>query len=275
LTPSSDTAFKALYQAYIGPGDSVVMLDPSYAMFPVYAEMFQGNSIPIPFDHDLEIDTELLLESVAPGVRLVMIANPNQPTGTVLKDEILLALIDRATRVGALVVIDEAYYPFSRATALPWVEDHPNLVVTRTLSKGAGLAGLRIGFVAGHPEVIGNLFKVRTVNDMNSMSILCAREILKHPEIIDDYVDQVDAGREVLARDVLALGLTPLPSHANFMLIRVAHKRQPSQLIEALKTKGYLVKGLEPSCVSDCIRVTLGPPDVMSQFSASLRGVLE
>jgi histidinol-phosphate aminotransferase len=143
------------------------------------------------------------------------------------------------------------------------------------LSKGAGLAGLRIGFVAADPEVIGNLFKVRTVNDMNSMSIMCAREILKHPEIIDDYVDQVDAGREVLTRDVEALGLTPLPSNANFMLIRVAHRLQPAQLIESLKNKGYLVKGLEPVCVADCIRVTLGPPDVMSRFSASLREVLE
>jgi histidinol-phosphate aminotransferase len=275
LTPSSDAAFKAIHEAYIRPGDSVVMLDPSYAMFPVYARMFQGNPIPIPFDHNLEIDTELLLESIAPGVRLIMIANPNQPTGTVLTDGILLELIDRASGVGALVVIDEAYYPFSRSTALPWVMDHSNLVVTRTLSKGAGLAGLRVGFAAGHPEVIGNLFKVRTVNDMNSMAILCAREILKHPEVISDYVDQVDAGREVLSRDVAAMGLTPLPSHANFMLIRVAHKRQPKQIIEELKTKGYLVKGLEPPCVADCIRVTLGPPDIMSRFAASLAEVLD
>jgi histidinol-phosphate aminotransferase len=275
LTPSSDSAFKALYQAYIGPGDSVVMLDPSYAMFPVYAHMFQGNPVLIPFDNDLEIDTERLLGSIIPGVRLVMIANPNQPTGTVLSDEIIVEIIDRAAKVGALVVIDEAYYPFSHATALPWVKEYPNLVVTRTLSKGAGLAGLRIGFVAGHPEVIENLFKVRTVNDMNSMSILCAREILKHPELIDDYVDQVDAGRVVLAKDVEALGLTPLPSHANFMLIRVAHRRQPGQLIQELKTKGYLVKGLDAPCLSDCIRVTLGPPEIMSQFSASLREVLE
>ena len=275
LTPSSDSAFKALYQAYIGPGDSVVMLDPSYAMFPVYAQMFQGNPVLIPFDNDLKIDTEHLLESIIPGVRLVTIANPNQPTGTVLGDEILLEIIDRAAGVGALVVVDEAYYPFSRSTALPWVSEYANLVVTRTLSKGAGLAGLRIGFVAGHPEVIENLFKVRTVNDMNSMSILCTREILKYPELINDYVDQVDAGRRLLEKDVTALGLTPLPSHANFMLIRVAHKRQPGQLIQELKTKGYLVKGLDASCVSDCIRVTLGPPEIMSHFSASLREVLE
>ena len=275
LTPSSDAAFKALYQAFIGPGDGVVMLDPSYAMFPVYARMFQGNPIPIPFDHELEVDTELLLDSIAPGVRLIMIANPNQPTGTVLSDDILLELITRASRVGALVVIDEAYYPFSRSTALPWVQEHPNLVVTRTLSKGAGLAGLRIGFVAGHAEVIGDLFKVRIVNDMNSMAILCAREILKHPEVVSDYVDQVDAGREVLSRDVAAMGLTPLPSHANFMLIRVAHKRPPKQLIETLKTKGYLVKGLEAPCVADCIRVTLGPPEMMSRFSTSLAEVLD
>ena len=275
LTPSSDSAFKALYQAYIGPGDSVVMLDPSYAMFPVYAHMFQGNPVLIPFDNDLKIDTEHLLKSIIPGVRLVMIANPNQPTGTVLGDEILLEIIDRAAGVGALVVVDEAYYPFSRSTALPWVSEYPNLVVTRTLSKGAGLAGLRIGFVAGHPEVIENLFKVRTVNDMTAIAVLCASQLLQHPEVVNDYVDEVGEGCRLLEQRVRDIGLEPLPTHANFMLIRVGQRCDPDRLVEALKGQGYLVKGSLPECVSDCIRVTVGPPELMSDFADALKVVLE
>ena len=275
LTPSSDSAFKALYQAYIRPGDGIVMLDPSYAMFTVYSQMFEGKAIPITFNRRVELDEEELLNSVVPGVRLVMIANPNQPTGTLLGKEVLLELFRRAAAVGALVAMDEAYYPFTRATALPWVETYPNLLVIRTFSKAAGLAGLRIGFVAGHPDVIANLYKVRTVNDLNGMSVFCARQILKHPEVIEDYVAEVEAGGRLLAAAVQELGLTPLPTHANFMLLRVGDRCQPADLVKALIGHGYLVKGpLDAPCIDDCIRVTLGPPELMSDFVRCLGEVL-
>ena len=276
LTPRSDAAFKALYQAYVRPGDRIVMLDPSYAMFPVYAQMFAGEAVLVPYDRNVQLDTECLLNSVTPGVRLLMLANPNQPTATLLDEEVLLEVVERAANVGALVAMDEAYYPFSDATALPWLENHPNLLVIRTFSKASGLAGLRIGFAAGHPDVIANLYKVHTVNDLNSMSVLCASLILKYPAVVDDYVSQVKAGERLLAAAVENLGLTPLPTHTNFMLIRVAHRCAPSSLVEALKSRGYLVKGpLDSPCVADCIRVTLGPPDLMSTFAESFRDAVE
>ena len=276
LTASSDAAFKAFYEVYIQPGDRIVMLDPSYAMFPVYAQMFGGEAVLVPYNSDVELDNESLLNSVTPGVKLVMLANPNQPTGTLLDEGILREVINRAAAVNALVVMDEAYYPISGVTALPWLDTYPNLLVTRTFSKAAGLAGLRLGLVAGDPEVITNLYKVRPVNDLNSMSIVCALQILKHPEIIEDYLAQIEEGKKILVSQVEDLGLKALPSHANFVLIRVADRCQPAQLVEALKQRGYLVKGpLDAPCVADCIRVTLGPPDLMSNFADSLRSVLE
>lgn len=275
LAPSSDAAFKAIYQAYIRPGDGVLMLDPSYAMFPVYAQMQEGQSIRIPYDHDLNLDTELLLSSITPGVRLLMIANPNQPTGTLLGEDILREMNERAADIGALVGVDEAYYPFAQTTALPWLDQYPNLVVFRTFSKAAGLAGMRLGFAAGHPEVIGNLFKVRTVNDLNSMSVLCLSQVLKHPQIVDDYVAEVEAGRVALAAKVAESGLELLPSHTNFVLIRVGHRCKPTDLVEALKGRGYLVKSMDAPCVSDCIRVTLGPPTLMTEFARCLDQALD
>ena len=275
LTPSSDAAFKALYQAYVQPGDSVVMLDPSYAMFPVYSQMFGGKSILVPYNRDLELDTEFLLKSIVKGVRLVMLANPNQPTGTILDEDVLTEVIERAADVGALVAMDEAYYPFGRSTVLPLIQSYPNLLVTRTFSKAAGLAGLRIGFVVGHPDVVSNLYKLHTVNDINSMSILCAGHILEYPQIVDDYVSEVEAGGRVFAEQLPALGLASLPTHTNFALVRVSHICQPQQLVEALKHRGYLVKSMDSPCVSDCIRVTLGPPAMMSDFVTCLQQVLE
>jgi histidinol-phosphate aminotransferase len=264
-----------VYQAYISPGDGVVMLDPSYAMFPVYAQMFSGEAVLVPYDRDLQLDTGLLLRSIVPGVRLIMLANPNQPTGTLLDEDVLLEVIERANQVGALVAMDEAYYPFGGVTALPWLETHSNLLVIRTFSKAAGLAGLRVGFVAGHPEVIANLYKVHTVNDLNSMSVLCASQVLKHPEVIDDYVTDVEAGNRVLAAGVPELGITVVPTHANFALLRVAHRCKPADLVESLKRRGYLVKAMDSPCVADCIRVTVGPADLMAGFVRCLGQALE
>jgi len=275
LTPSSDAAFKSIYQAYVRPGDQIVMLDPSYAMFPVYADMFEGESVLVPYSKSLELNTEYFLNSIVPGVRLLMIANPNQPTGTLLEDELILEVIERAADVGALVTIDEAYYDFCGFTSMRLVEAYPNLLVTRTFSKGAGLAGLRMGYVAGHPEVINNLYKVRTVNDLNSFALLCASAVMEHPEVVTDYVAEVEAGSKVIMEQVGALGLEVVPSYTNFALIRLGDKYDPGETVEGLKKRGYLVKGpLGADCVSDCIRIALGPPDMMADFSKSLAETL-
>lgn len=275
LTAGSDAAFKALYQAYVRPGDPVVMLDPSYAMYPVYAQLFQAQIRPVPFSAGFKLDVTRLLETIVPGVRLVVIANPNQPTGTVLPEEALERVVERTASVGAILAVDEAYYPFSRVTVLPWITRAAHVVVTRTFSKAAGLAGLRIGYAVGHPEVMANLYKVRSAHDVNSLAMHCAAQILAHPEVVNEYVSEVQAGGRLLAKRVLALGLMPLPTHANFLLIRVTHRCRPGELVERLRARGYVVKGpFDAPCIAECIRVTLGPPEIMERFAACLQDVL-
>jgi histidinol-phosphate aminotransferase len=275
LTTGSDAAIKALFHAYVRPGDKVVMLDPSYAMYEVYAQMFEAQVCKVSFNERLELDVQELLDSIVPGVRFVIIANPNQPTATVLSEEVLLQLAERTRAVNALLAVDEAYYPFHPHTIFPWIREIPNLLVTRTFSKAAGLAGLRVGMIGGHPEVIGNLFKVRSAHDVNSLAAMCASHILDCPQIVDDYVSQVKAGAQVLAERARDLGLVPLSTPTNFMLIRVAQRCSPAVLIEKLRSHGYIVKGPFGSpCLADCIRVTLGPPDVMIAFADTLQRAL-
>jgi histidinol-phosphate aminotransferase len=272
LTAGSDSAVRAVYQALLRPGDGVVSLEPSYAMYQVYAQMFQAQAVEITIPRSLEVDRPQLLEAIRPGVRLVMLANPNQPTGTLLEEEFLLRVLERAARIQALVAVDEAYFPFSRHTMLPYIEEFPNLLVIRTLSKAAGLAGLRVGFAAGHPEVVQNLWKLRPAEDINAMAILCAREMLAVPELIEDCVANVDAGKETLAVVASELGLEPLPTATNFMLLRVPSPMTPGALVAALHDEGFLVRGpFGAPCIADCIRVTLGPPALMSQFGEALR----
>jgi len=275
LTPGSDAAVKAVYQVYVRRGDRIVILDPTYAMYSVYAQMFGGEAIRISFDRELRVDTDFLLSRISTGVRLVMLANPNQPTATLLDEQILKQVIDRAHEIGALVAVDEAYYPFSHMTVLPWIREKVNLVVIRSFSKAAGLAGLRIGFVAGHEEVVQNLYKVRSIYDVNSMAILCAEQILSHPEVVDDYVAQVEEGKQLLAARAAQLGLVALPTHTNFIFLRVGHRCAPVELVERLRDHRYLVKTApDHPCLVDCIRVTLGPPELMAAFADILEELM-
>jgi histidinol-phosphate aminotransferase len=108
LSPGSDAAVKALYHAYVEPADRVVMLDPSYAMYSVYAEMFQAEATRVPFDSLAGVDVERLLAAIVPGVKLVLIANPNQPTGTLMPKDALLEVARRALELGARVAVQEA-----------------------------------------------------------------------------------------------------------------------------------------------------------------------
>ncbi len=275
LTPGSDAAVKGIYHAYLEPGDRVVMLDPSYAMYSVYAEMFGAETVKVPFERIEGIEVERVVAAIDDGVKLVMITNPNQPTGTLLAEGELRAIVRRGAEVGALVVVDEAYFPFSGTTMLPRIAEHQNLAVTRSFSKAAGMAGLRLGFVAAGEGVIEALFKVRSVHDVNAFAMACASELLAHPEVVDDYVAHVHEGFDVLARRLGALGIPVLPTYANFALADVSAHGDPAALVERLRERGYLVRGpFAPPVLAPFIRITLGPAAVIEPFCDVLAEVL-
>lgn len=275
LTPGSDAAVKALYQVYAQPGAKALMLDPSYAMYPIYARMFGMEPVQVGFGEDLTVDVDDFVARVQPGVRLIFLANPNQPTGTIVDDAVVETLVSRAAEVGALVVVDEAYFPFSGHTLLPSVAEHRNLVVMRTCSKAWGLAGLRIGFVAADPEVIHDLYRVRSAYDVNAFAAACMEILLDRPEVVDGYAAEVAAGKDVLESRTRELGLEPLPTLANFQLIRLNERRDPGELVADLLRRGYEVKGpFGAPALSDCIRVTLGPPELMTEFADVLSAAL-
>lgn len=275
LTPGSDGGVKALFHTFADEGSEVVMLDPSYAMYSVYAEMVGARAVKVGFDDDLRLDVDELLARIGARTRLVMIANPNQPTGTLLPDGAVAALAERAGSVGAVLAVDEAYHPFSPTTVLPLLAEHPALVVLRTFSKAAGLAGLRIGYACAAPEIVQGLFKVRSVHDVNAVAVQAALAVLDDPSVVEDYVAAVTAGGERLTARVRALGLEPRDTITNFLLVRVAPAYDPGRLVAALRTRGYLVRGpFSAPCLTGHIRVTLGPAELMDAFADALADAL-
>jgi histidinol-phosphate aminotransferase len=251
------------------------MIDPSYQMYPVYARMFGGVPVQIPVRPDLAVDFDDLVTKAARS-KILWLANPNQPSGTVIPLDQVTSLARQVAHANTLVVVDEAYYPFSSETVLDQIVEHDNLIVVRTFSKAFGLAGVRLGFVAGPEAVVNALFKVRTSFDINALAIAAGEWALDHPEIIASYVNETSRSAEVLRTLAAEHGLWAPLSAANFQLIKVGPKFEPSDIKRACWDNGYAICAPAAAGVfSDYIRVTIGTLNVIKRFADVLDRVLE
>jgi histidinol-phosphate aminotransferase len=274
-TAGSDAAIRRLFMAYLRPGHAVVMLNPSYAMYEIYARIFQGELKRIDYQDDRSCDVDALIAAIESGVDIVIFANPDQPSGAIIPVADVCRIVRRAAAVGALCAVDEAYHPFHPTTVVPLVREFDNLVVTRSFSKYPGCAGMRLGYAVGHPSLIEGLMAVRGGNEVSAMSLACGCYLLDHPEIAEDFRIAVERGRKLLIAGASRLGFTALPCHSNFQLLRCAAGLNPRVIAEGLEKRGYLIKaGFSHPSVKDCIRVSLNGTDVMQPFMLALDQVM-
>ncbi len=274
LTNGSDAAIRKVFQAFVRPGDAVLLADPTYAMYPIYTQMFGGHADIVSYRDDRTLDVAAFRRRLAARPRIAAIACPDQPTGAVLSIGDLRGIAAEARLQGTLVIIDEAYYPFHPATAVALVAELDNVVITRTFSKVGGLAGLRLGYLVAQPEIVDVVDKVRGAHEVNAVAIHAGAFVLDHPEIGEAFVRDLEAGRTLLTAAAADLGLAVPPCPANFQLIELPPALNPSAVVDALKQRGYLVKGGFPHpSVARCIRVTLAGPEVMALFTQALREV--
>jgi histidinol-phosphate aminotransferase len=267
VTPGSDAGIRLLFQAYVRPGDRVAFPDPTFAMYAVYAQIFQAQARTVRYGSDRALDAGQLQQLLAEHPRILAIASPDQPTGAVMQRETLAALASAARDSDTLFLIDEAYYPFYPETAIELVRKFENVALLRTFSKVGGLAGLRVGYVVANPRVIDSVSRVRGSFEVNTIAIAMACYLLDHPSIAREYLQEVERGREVLREMAQALGLGFPTCPANFQLLQFRGLGSTAEVSAELAARGYLVKGgFSAPCVSDCIRVTLAGPELMRSF---------
>jgi histidinol-phosphate aminotransferase len=186
--------------------------------------------------------------------RVLYIANPNNPTGTLVQREELRRILRAATR--ALVLVDEAYFDFSGLTILPWIRRYPNLLVARTFSKSAGLAALRIGCLFGKPELLAAMRRASTPYPVNSAALVAADAAIRDPRFLRNYTREVLQSRAILEKGLVRLGARIYPSSANFVLADfgpVAHR-----LVRALERKGILVRPRRDFPREGFVRISAG-----------------
>jgi histidinol-phosphate aminotransferase len=267
LGNGSDEIIQMLVLASDRPGSVVLGVEPSFTMFRMISAFAGAPYIGVELREDFALDGERMLRAVEehrPG--LIFIAYPNNPTGNLFDT----AAIEHVIRAApGLVVIDEAYHAFAGASFMARLPRHGNLLVMRTLSK-LGLAGLRLGVLAGDARWIAELDKLRLPYNVGTLTQMVANEVLQHGAVLTEQAAAIKLERGRLMRKLQEVpGLTPYPSDANFILFRVTHAER---VFDGLKQRGVLIKSLHGShrLLANCLRVTVGTPQENDVFLAAL-----
>lgn len=271
LTNGVDEAIHLLCEAYLDPSDEVCLVVPTFSMYEIFAKATGAKVVNVPADENFAFPLQAIRQQINAAMRLIVIANPNNPTGSAASVEDLLAVADSAPN--AALLIDEAYFEFHGETLLRQWTDRPNVFVARTFSKAYGLAGLRVGILCGHREQMESVRSVASPYNVNSVALTCLPEALADEEYVRGYVEQVLEGRDRLQVELERLGIHYWPSRANFVLMRLGDLT--SAFICGMRERGILVRdrSRDYGC-QGCVRITLGSNEQTDRLLDALRGVL-
>jgi histidinol-phosphate aminotransferase len=269
FTNGTDEAIQVFINAYVDDGQEVLLLTPTYAMYRFYAEVAGARIREVEhLQPGLEFPLEAVLDAITPETRAVILANPNNPTGTGTSLLGIERILHRARK--AAVLVDEAYYEFSGITALTEIERVPNLFVCRTFSKIFGMAAMRLGCLFSHEANVALLHKAQSPYSVNALAVMAAQAAVEDTAYIESYVAEVLAARELLCVGLEKLGIRYVPSSANFVLGHFG-KRAVS-VRDALWERGILVRDRSYQ-VPGCVRMTVGTREQTRRLLAALEEI--
>ena len=260
LSNGADEMIDLLIRLFVEPGEAVVVCPPTFAMYRFYGRVNRCRVVSAPRREGLSLDVPAIERAVRrneEAAKLLFIVSPGNPSGQAIP----LALTERLLELPVLVCVDEAYIEFGGESAVPLLGDHDNLVVIRTFSKWAGLAGLRLGYALLRPELANYLNRIRPPYNVNAAAMVAALATFDDLERVETNVARLIEERERLTE---ALGevpwLDPIPSDTNFILIRV-EGRDPDAVVEGLAERGILIRDFSSPAMAGYVRVSVGRPE--------------
>ncbi|MER9260516.1 histidinol-phosphate transaminase [Mesorhizobium sp. M0619] len=254
-----------IYRAFLAPGDKVAMMSPGFS-FNRKLAMLQGAEFLEIGCQAHSLPMEQLLSGPAKDAKFIMLANPNNPTGTFLPISDIERLVAQSDR---LIVLDEAYVDFAPDHGLRLINRYSNLLVLRSFSKSYAAAGIRVGFGFGHPEIIGRLRNIQNVFNMNVIGHAVGISVLAHRGAYADNHKHIKDERERVTVALSQLGFSVTPSRANFLLARVPAGQDGSWWQAALERQKILVAFFPDKGLEHCIRVSIGTKEQMDEFLAA------
>jgi histidinol-phosphate aminotransferase len=273
LGNGSNDVLELAARALLTADSSAVFSQHAFAVYPLVTQACGAAGIEAKaknFGHDLSA----MLAAIRPDTRIVFIANPNNPTGTLLDSDALYGFLKKVSPE-VLVVLDEAYVEFlpeaKRTPSVEWLKEFPNLLVSRTFSKAYGLAGLRVGFALAQPEVADLLNRVRQPFNVNSLALAAAAAALNDHEFLAESKQVNDAGMEQLTEGFKQLGLDYIPSWGNFVAVRVG---EAGKVFQGLLKKGVIVRPVANYGMPEYLRISIGLPEQNARCLAALQEVM-
>jgi len=258
LTNGIDDALHLIADTFIENGDSVLVAEPTFDMYRFFSELAGARVTALRYDDDMKFPVADVLRELrgsSPSIpRVLFIANPNNPTGTLVQPEDLRRILRASSRT--LVLVDEAYFDFSGLTILSWIRQYSNLLVARTFSKAAGLAALRLGCLFAKPEILSVMRRACTPYPVNTAALVAAEASIRDARFLRNYMREVLQSRALLEEGLTRLGARVYPSAANFVLVDFgpgAHR-----MVCALERKGILVRERKDFPREGFVRISAG-----------------
>ena len=268
LTNGADEGIDLLCRAYLEIQSEIIVVTPAFAMYEVFAQIEDAKVVRVPAGPEFSFPLERVLAAISPQTRIIVICNPNNPTGLAVPRESILQVIEAAPH--AAVLLDEAYFDFYGETMMEQIGKLENLFIAHTFSKAYGLAGMRLGVMVGDQKQMSILRRMASPFNVNAFAVECLAEALADREFVKAYIEQVRKSRAWLQQELEKMNFKCWPSHANFVLCRLGDAKKA--ILEALRARGIALRD-RPDC-EGCVRITIGTQKEMERLVEELRHVL-
>ncbi len=267
----SNQLIDLILRLFISPGDEVINCVPTFDIYRFSTQICGGSLVEVPREADFAVNVSAVKAAISKKTKVIFLASPNSPTGNITPQKDILAIAD----TGLPVVVDEAYYEFSGETMVPLTSQYENLMVLRTFSKWAGLAGLRVGYGIFPPRIADYLLRIKIPYNVSEAALVAVRESLQDINYLRDKVRLILAERERLYGELQQMGwLKPFPSQANFILCEVL-RGSARKLSQKLQDKGILVRYFDTPRLKNYIRISAGKPEQTNRLIKVLRELEE
>jgi len=283
----SDELIDLILRLFLKPGDEVINCPPTFGMYPFSTDVCGGKVVDVPRNEDFSLDIDGIKKALTKRTKVIFVASPNNPTGNIATQKEIMELVD----TGKIVVVDEAYFEFSNVTVANLVPSYPNLIVLRTFSKWAGLAGLRIGYGFFPVEIADYLMKIKQPYNASAAAQAAVLASLADIEYLRDNIARIVRERERLFGKLKELDwLKPYPSQANFILCSLSCRCEPfapchseprpvgaknlaKEIWAQLRKKGIFVRYFDTPELKECLRISVGRPEDTDALIEALKAL--
>ena len=270
VTNGSDQAIEIILRAFLEPGDGIVIARPEFPIFSHVATLLGATVQGVPFEEDFSFPLQRLLQAVDKKTKLIALINPNNPTGTAISSADIVEILQQHPNLP--VIVDEAYFEFTGNTVLEYLQNQPNLIITRTFSKAFAMAGLRLGYILAHENLISEFYKIRGPFDVNSCALHAANAQIDAPEGWQHYVNEVMQHSKPLVEHYFTdRKVDHVCGSANFMLVK---PKDRDNAVQHLKNQGILVRPMVAPMIANTFRLSISTLTEMQQFTKAFDACL-